>query len=231
MSDHALQRIPIFARLGESELAALRRIAMPRRFPTAETIFWQEDPSDALYVIVSGFVKAYSTTPEGKEKILTLLGPGEFVGEIGLLDGRPRSATVETLTPLETLVISRRAFRELALEQPEMLWKILAAICEKLRQISSQMLDASYLDVHKRLINTFLMLADKHGEQANGGVRILRLPHREMANMIGSNRETVTRLMKRLEERGLVSVAAHHIDIPSVEALRKAADEDSRQEA
>ncbi len=221
----SLAQISIFHLLTADELAALRALAVRRHVDSGDTLFFEGDSSDALFVIESGHVKAFNTTPDGKERIQALLGPGDVVGEIGLLDGKPRSATVEALSPLELQVIHREPFHAHAVRHPELLWKVQMVLCEKLRRASQDALDASYLGVPQRLLNALAFLVRRHGQKSEAGWKLsLRLRHREIANLVGTNRETVTRLLKKFEQRGLLRVTDQHVEVPDLRALTDAAD-------
>lgn len=165
----------------------------------------------------------YGTTTDGKEKIFQVFGSGEFFGELALLDGQPRSATVETLDDCEMVLIHRDAFKNYLLKHPEVLWKMYQVVCEKLRRLSSEMLDLSYRDARHRFLQVLLFLSEKYGKANGAGCEIgIRLTHRDLANMVGSNRETITRLVAKLEGDGLITMGRARMTILNLAALKQA---------
>jgi CRP/FNR family transcriptional regulator, cyclic AMP receptor protein len=218
-----LSRIPIFQRLGTEELEKLQRIVARRRYDRGTVLFFEGDPSDSLYLILSGSVKVYQTSEAGREKILKILGPLEIVGELAMLDGQPRSATVAAMEDTETLSISRRDFGAFVAERPEFLWKVIESLCDRLRRTSDDMVDLSFRDVPYRLLRVLNQLCARYGEAAPEGLRIaLKLGAKDLASMVGSNPETVSRLLARFQEDGLVRLERDHVLVPDPNALMRA---------
>ena len=218
-----LSRIPIFQKLRPEELEKLTRIVARRRYDRGTILFFEGDPSDSLYLILSGSVKVYQTSEAGHEKILKVLGPREIVGELALLDGHPRSATVAAMEDTEMLSISRPDFQAFAAERPEFLWKVIESLCEKLRRTSDDMVDQSFRDVPYRLLRALDQLCAKYGEATPEGCRIaLKLGTKDLASMVGSNLETVSRLLSQFQEDGLVRLERNHVVVPDPKALARA---------
>lgn len=215
-----LKDVSIFQKLSPEELQSLSKIAVPRTYASETTVFSQDDASDALYVISAGSVKVYRSTTDGRERILQVLGPRDILGEIALLDGYPRSATAQTLEETRMLVILRKAFETHVLASPQILWKVQHVICQKLRALSNEVVDISFRDVRHRLLSLLLHLATRHGTPREGGVEIgVRLMQRDLADMVGSNRETVTRLMTRFSKEGLLTSRRGRICLIDVERI------------
>ena len=201
-----LARAPLFADLTANELDALARVAERREFGRDQTIFpVNEQPPDGLYVIITGRVKVCLSSAEGKELILATLGPGQFFGEMALLDDSPRSATVVAQLPTATYRIRRDEFDHLLATHPTIAKTLLRELSQRLRRANAQMESLATLDVVGRMARYFIGLARQHGQVlGNGWVAVRRPTHQDIANSVGTSRETVTRLMTDLEQRGLL---------------------------
>ena len=200
-----LGRAPLFAELEPEELDALARAAERRDFTRDEAIFGVNEAADGLYVIASGRVKVCVSSAAGKELILATLGPGQFFGEMALLDDAPRSASVVTQLPTVAYRIKRDEFDKLLDQHPGIGRKLLRELSLRLRRSNAQMESLATLDVVGRLARYFIDLAKQHGQiLGNGWVAVRRPTHQDIANSIGTSRETVTRLINDLEQRGLV---------------------------
>ncbi|HPW56853.1 MAG: Crp/Fnr family transcriptional regulator [Thermoanaerobaculaceae bacterium] len=196
---------PLFGELASSELAALASAAEKHEFGRDVTIFAMQQPADGLYVLVSGRVKVCVSTSGGKEIILATLGPGQFVGEMALLDNEPRSASVVTQLPTTAYRIRRAEFERLLEAYPAIARKLLRELSLRLRRANAQMESLVTLDVIGRLARFFIDLARQHGQMlGNGWVAVRRPTHQDIAASVGTSRETVTRLITELETRGLV---------------------------
>lgn len=201
-----LSRSSLFSELAPAELQALAHTAEPREFARDEAIFiMNEAPPDGLYLIENGRVKVSVATEEGKEIILATLGAGQVFGEMALLDHEPRSASVIAQLPTTTYRIGRDDFDRLLDTYPSIGRKLLKELSLRLRRANQQMESLVTMDVIGRLARYFIDLAKQHGQLlGNGWVAVRRPTHQDIANSVGTSRETVTRLMNDLEQRGLV---------------------------
>lgn len=200
-----LRRSSLFAELAQNELEALARAAELREFARDEVIFAMFEPADGLYVVASGRVKVCISSAEGKELIIATLGPGQFFGEMALLDDEPRSASVVAQLTTTTYRIRRPEFSRLLDASPSIGRKLLRELSLRLRRANAQVESLVTLDVVGRLARYLIDLARQHGQiLGNGWVAVRRPTHQDIANSIGTTRETVTRLMADLEQRGLV---------------------------
>jgi CRP-like cAMP-binding protein len=210
MSDKApqlLSEIELFSELNESELLEVAAHAQVRKVATDTTIFHEGDPADAVFVVVNGRVKVVTTSSDGKEFILTVLGGGQVFGEMGLLEAAPRSASVVTITEVEMMVIKREDFDRLIETRPTISRKLMAILSRRLRRANSKMESLAYMDVAGRLARYLLDMALDHGQRlGNGWVVVKRPTHSDIAHSIGTSRETVSRLINEFEEGfGLVN--------------------------
>lgn len=205
MHPSLFRKFALFAELDDRELASIAAVAKPRRFAKEDVIFHESEPGDVFCLIREGKVKVTMISPEGKEIILSTLGPGDFFGEMALLDDQPRSATVIALEPLDVVTIMRNDFLQILKENFSITRKILAEISRRLRSASSRIESLATMDVYGRLARFFLDLARENGKVLeNGYVAVLRPTHQAIANTIGTSRETVSRLIHDLMRQNLL---------------------------
>lgn len=176
-----------------------------------------------MYVVLSGSAKVYQTAEDGQQRILKILEPGEVVGELAMIEGLARSASVETLEASELLSLSRKDFMAFGNSHPGVLWELLAAFAERLRRMNEDVLDLSFRDVPYRVLRVLSQLVERHGEAGADGWRIsLPLTGRDLASMVGANTETVSRLLDRYEGEGLVERNGDRWLVPDPKALARA---------
>ena len=202
-----LAGIELFSELNEAELREIAALAQTRSAPTDTTIFHEGDPADSIFLVVGGRVKVVTTSSDGKEFILSVLGAGQVFGEMGLLEAAPRSASVVSITEVELLVIKRDDFDRLLTSSPGISRKLMAILSRRLRRANSKMESLAYMDVAGRLARYLLDMALDHGQRLGNGWVVVRRPtHSDIAHSIGTSRETVSRLINEFEEGfGLVN--------------------------
>ena len=220
---HELARVPLFEQLGDADLGKLAEITSRKRFRSGTAIFFQDDPADALYVVLSGSAKVFRTSEDGRDRILMILRSGDAFGELAMIEGLPRPATVQTLEDTEMLVLSRREFEAFARAHPDFLWKLLRAMAERLRKINEDVLDLSFKDVPYRVLQLLSQLVGRHGVSGPEGWRItMPLSVRDLSSMVGANTETVSRLLDRYESEGLVRREGPNWIVPDHDSLKRA---------
>jgi CRP/FNR family transcriptional regulator, cyclic AMP receptor protein len=199
------RKFPLFADLDDRELTAIAAVAKTRRYAKDDVIFHADESGDVFCLIREGQVKVTMISPEGKEIILSILGPGDFFGEMALLDDEPRSATVVATENLELITIWRSDFLQILAENFDITRKVLAEISQRLRHASNRIESLATMDVYGRLARFFLDLAKEQGKVLeNGYVAVTRPTHQAIANMIGTSRETVSRLIHDLMRQNLL---------------------------
>lgn len=202
-----LKRVAIFSDLNDSELDWLHNLMEERSFPGGEMILNQEDEGDSMFVIVRGRVKIFLMAEDGREVILSILKPGDFFGEMSLLDGKPRSASALALEPTELLVLKRGDFVGEIKRVPEISLKIMAEMSARLRVADERIGSLTLLDVYGRVARVLLQLAKSEGKTCPEGILIESLPtHHDIASMVGSSRETVSRVLGGLGRRGYLTL-------------------------
>jgi CRP-like cAMP-binding protein len=188
-------------------------------------LFHEGDPGDALFIVTSGAVKVVVPSEEGEEAILATVGRGDFLGELALLDGAPRSASAIALEPAEALTLPRAQFRTLVAGQPAIRDALLAALAGELRRLTTHVAELHFLDLTGRLASRLACLAVEHGEALpDGSIRLdAPLTQSELASMIGATRQSVNKLLGEFEAGGLLRIERDSILVPDLERLSEAA--------
>jgi len=214
-----LRKVPLFATMREGDILAFAELVRERSFPKGSVIVFEDDPGDALYLVARGQVKVVLIGEDGREVILSVLGEGNFFGEMSLIDEKPRSATVIAMVDSVVLVLRREDFQARLRTSPEIAIALLRELSRRLRRADEKIGSLVLLDVNGRLADLILRLAEEEG-----GDRITKkLTHNVLAQMIGSSRETVSRTMRDFVERELVQVTRKEITILNRPLLERAA--------
>jgi len=201
MNPRILKTVPLFASFSDPQLGALLSFAQHRRYPRNSIILHAGDDTDALYIILSGKVKVLIPDEEGHEVILTNLGPQDFFGEMGLLDDLPASASVQTLEPCEMLRISKAGFISCLKDNFEAAMLIIRNLVKRLRDADRKIESLALIDVYGRVARLLIDMA----QEIDGKWIVQRAPPKqEIAHMIGASREMVSRVVKDLQQRGLI---------------------------
>ena len=203
VSTAVLKAVPLFASFPEDQLRMLTTMVTRRSASRSTTIMAGGDATDSLYIVLSGRLKVMMSDSDGKEVILSILGPGEFFGEMGLIDDEPRSASVVTIEPCELLSISKRDFKKCLVENSEMSMAVMRGLVRRLREADRKIGSLALLDVYGRVARLLLDMAENvNGEK----VVTKRLPKQDIAKMIGASREMVSRVMKDLQMGGYIEM-------------------------
>ena len=209
-----LKSFPLFSDLSDEDLSDIEKIVKIKRFGKNEIILYQFDPGDSLYIISRGKVKVVLFSKDGKEVLLSNLGPGEFFGEMSLLDGLPRSASVVALEDSEVLVLNRKDFLELIRNLPEIALRILTEMSKRLRSADQKIGSLILMDVYGRVARVLVELAEKEGKRVNDDIVIeTKLRQQDIANMVGASRETVSRVLKDFVQNGFITIDGKKIII------------------
>lgn len=207
-----LQSVGIFSGLPDGELRELATRMQARDFQSGAVIVGQEDAGDSLFIVTAGRVKVVLYGDSGREMILTFLGPGEIFGEMSLLDNQPRSASVIALEPTRVLVLERATFQRHLRAYPDTGLAILAEMSRRLRQADRVIGNLALLDVYGRVARVLQDIAIKDGTETEEGRLIRERPtQQEIASMVGTSRETVSRALSDFQRRGLVVMQGKQI--------------------
>jgi CRP-like cAMP-binding protein len=218
-----VSRIPLFASLEadvQKPLAALIRV---RRYVARQTVVWEGEAGGTLYLSLSGYFKAVTTGSDGKELLLSVMGPGEVLGELSVLDGQVRSASVVTLEPGELASIERPALLSLMASSPSLAIGLIEVLAQRVRNLTKRFETVSSQDVPQRLAQVLLALAQRHGQPDGPRVRIpVRLSQQELGSMVGATRESVNKQLRKWTQGGVLQRASGCMIIADMPALRAA---------
>lgn len=217
-----LQQLRLFSGLPAEFTALLEAEARRRSFRRGEVIFHKGDPGTSMFAILDGQVRIVLPSVSGDEALLAVLDRGDFFGELSLIDGQPRSATVVAAEPTETLVLHRETLLKALVANPEMAAGLLRALSQRLRETDEFVEDAVFLDVPARLAKKLLELGATYGHPVPGGTLIsLRLTQHELATMVGSSRESVNKHLRSFRARGIIDVQRQRVTIRQPEELQR----------
>jgi CRP/FNR family transcriptional regulator len=200
-----LRSVPLFSDLEEGELERFSRVAVPRSFPAATRVFHEGDHSDACYIVREGSFRVTREHSDGRAITLATLGPGEVFGELAMLDGEVRSASVEALTDGELLALPAGDVRALLARHPEITVKLVAALVRRLRAANERISRQSFQTVPSRVAGVLSQLvADEAQQSGRGGEVTIRMNQVDLAQLAGTSRESVSRFLADLERAGVV---------------------------
>ena len=208
VSTAVLKNVPMFASFPEESLRLLATLVTRKSVTRGTTIMVAGDPTDSLYIVISGRLKVMMSDAEGKEVILAILGSGEFFGEMGLIDDSPRSASVLAIEPCELLSISKRDFKSCLAQNFEMAMAVMKGLVRRLREADRKIGSLALLDVYGRVARLLLDMSESVDGQK---VVTKRLPKQDIAKMIGASREMVSRVMKDLQMGGYIEMRGSNI--------------------
>jgi CRP/FNR family transcriptional regulator, cyclic AMP receptor protein len=216
-----LRSAAIFAELPDDALARLAARCVRRTYGRNQFLWYQGDDGAHLIVVASGLVKVVLSSPQGGEVVLTTLGPGEISGELAVLDGSPRSASVVAAEPTTVLLLTRATVLDMLNRYPSVLDALLRSLGNLIRRITEQAGDFVFLDLGGRVAKLLLHLAEAHG--ASSTVLDLRLTQSDLAAMVGATRPAVNRVLQNLVGRGVIEVDGQRIVLVNLAELRRRA--------
>ncbi|UCD83725.1 MAG: Crp/Fnr family transcriptional regulator [Deltaproteobacteria bacterium] len=219
-----IRNVNIFSDLKDREVDKILEIVEKKDFIKDSTILTQDDLGDALFIIVSGRVKVVLMGEEGKEITLSTLKEGAFFGEMSLLDGEPRSASVVALEDSSLLIMKRDEFLNQIRKSPGIALKIMIEMSKRLRRADEKIGSLALLDVYGRIAQVLIQLAKSEEGGTKKAIIIKKRPtHQEIANMVGTSRETVSRVLSDLSKEGYITIKGKeiliHKDLSPVESL------------
>lgn len=191
----------LFPELTPEEVDFIASKGTVRKFPRSTVVISEGDFSDYMFVIKIGQVMVYVSNQQGKDAVLNIQGEGEYFGELAMIDHQPRSASVKTVGQAELVFISKTDLEECLLEMPELAIKFLSAVTQRVRYLTDVVKNIALNDVWGRVIHTL-----NHLSEEVDGRRVIkvRLTHQDIANMVGSSREMVSRIMRDLQVGGYI---------------------------
>lgn len=225
-----LKGVELFSELNEDQLAMLANLVVVQDFNRDETVVLEGDDSmQALYLIASGSVQVFMTGVDGRETILSFLERGDFFGEMSLIDGEPRSASVRTVTDAQMMIIHRESFLTLIRQTPEIAMALLSEMSKRLRKANKQIGSLSTMSVSGRVAGTLLNLMEERGVRihTDNGTMVTVIHNRptqqQLADMSGTTRETVSRICSMLVKANAIAMMGKDIIIFDENALQEKA--------
>lgn len=213
-----LRRVPLFAELSEQEAAHIAAVAVSRRFEAGTRIFQEGDSGDSCYVVRSGRVRVTRQHTDGRAITLANFHPGDFFGELAMLDGEVRSASVEALDDCELLALPGGDLRGLLSRQPEITVKLVVALTRKLREANERISRQSFQTVPSRVAGVLLALVSPNGEPPRSGATV-KMTQADLAQLAGTSRESVSRFLAQLERSGVLQVGRGRVTMVEPERL------------
>jgi CRP-like cAMP-binding protein len=216
--------VPLFAGLAPRELEALVPVTRVETLKARKEIFHKGDTGAQLYVVISGRVKALTTSLEGDDVVFNIMGEGEVFGEVALLSTSPRTATIKAIEACELLSLDRRDFLTFLRSHPEVSAKLLGVLADRLKRISEFVEDTHFLNLPVRLAKKFSTFASRYGESAPDGTRInLKLSQEEWGDLVGATRESINKQMRAWTEEGLIRVDDGYVVLTRADELDRLA--------
>ena len=216
----ALKAVALFAPLTDHELQFLAARSSLKSYSPGALLFSEGDPCAGLYVVASGRVRIFKTSANGREHVLAIEGPGSSIAELPVFDGGNYPASAAALEPSELVFVSRKDFRAICLEHPEVALKVLQVVGARLRRLVGIIEELSFTTVRHRLISWLLRQAKNEGRPSARGVTFsLGASHQELAAQIGTVRELVSRNMARLQAQGFIEINGREVVILDAEGL------------
>ncbi len=205
-----LEKVSLFTGLSPRDLSAIAACALTRTFAPKAVILSEGERSDSLYVVLYGRVKVYVSDRDGAEVILGIIGARECFGEMALMDDTPRSASIMTLESTRLSIVSKNAFKECLVRNPDIAYNLIRALNQRVRTLSENVKNFALLDVNGRVARILRSLAVTQGDSL---VIEQRLTHQQIASMVGASREMVSRVLKDLTKKGYIETEGKRITI------------------
>ena len=218
-----LRALPIFETLDDQCLRPLMQVAMLRSIPRHTVVLNAGDSTDNIYFVLSGALKVQVSDEDGREVILSKLGPGELFGEMGVLDDHPRSATVLAVEPSQVVVMGKADFKQCLVDNPDVSLFIMRNLTKRLRMADRNIESLALLDVYGRVARLLLESAD---DVDGRKVVTQKLTKQDIGKMIGASREMVSRVMRDLSAQGLIEERDGQLILLDPEAFRRHGDVD-----
>jgi len=215
-----LSRVPLFSELSQAELERIASVAVPRSFPKGVRVFHEGDSSDACYIVSEGDLRVTREHSDGRAIALATLGPGDIFGELAMLDGGTRSASVETITDSELLGLPASDVLRVIADHGDIAAKLIAALTRRLRETNERVSRQSFQTVPSRVAGVLSQLiAEETIPEAPQGVTV-RMTQADLAQLAGTSRESVSRFLATLERAGVVAVGRGRVTVLEPRRLR-----------
>ncbi|MBN2708757.1 MAG: Crp/Fnr family transcriptional regulator [Calditrichaceae bacterium] len=222
MDVNELKLIPLFSEMREEDLQEIINMSVRQVYKKDNMVLIEEEIGSTMFIILSGRVKISRISDEGREVILSILVDGDFFGEMAILDGQTRSANAVTLEDTEMMIIRRENFLQILHDHPQVAINLLKELAHRLRRSDSQIKSLSLQNAMGKVASTLLRIADDSGIIKQGRVEIAHLPpQQDLANMAGTSRETISRVIKSLSQLGYVKKEGSKLIIVDYDRFRQ----------
>jgi CRP/FNR family transcriptional regulator, cyclic AMP receptor protein len=219
-----VRRSPLFAALDDDAAGTLMASMVRSRMERGDVLFHEGDQGDKLYVIAEGKIKLGRTSPDGRENLLAILGPGEMFGELSLFDPGPRTATATAIAETQILGLSNEQLQQFLHGRPHVGGTLLAALARRLRRTNESIADLVFTDVPGRVAKALLDLSRRFGRPVENGIMVAHdLTQEELAQLVGASRETVNKALADFASRGWLKLEARAVLLQDVERLQRRA--------
>lgn len=220
--DSSLKKIPLLQSFSDADLEHLSMSLRVQRLRKKQALFQKGDEGTALYIVKKGKIKIVLPSKVGEEVILTIFSEGDFLGEMSLLDQKPRSADAVAMEESEVYVLNRTDFLSFLQKNENAIKCILSCLSERLRKTDDLLEDASFLSVSAKLAKKLIDLGREFGVKDKDRIRIgLRLTQQDIADLVGTTRESINKEIRVLREKGLVSTEGDYIQLLDLERLKR----------
>ena len=217
-----LARVPTFEALGPEELSRVAEVAVPRRYEPGRVVFREGDASDTCYVVRSGHVRVIREHADGRAITLANFGPGDIFGELAMFEDELRSATIETLDPVEAIAILGSDMRRLMREHPDIAVKLVVSLGRRLRAANERIASQSFQTVQSRVATVVMQLvAEAQAEGARERDVLVRATQADVAKLAGSSRESASRFLAVLERAGVIEQGRGRLTVHDPSALER----------
>jgi CRP/FNR family cyclic AMP-dependent transcriptional regulator len=222
--EEVLARSGVFQGVAPGAISAFIRQLHSIDFPRGHTVFAEGEPGELLYIIISGKVKIGRRSPDGRDNLLTIMGPSDMFGELSIFDPGPRTSSATTITEVHAVSMGREALRAWISDRPETAEQLLRVLARQLRRTTNDLADLIFADVSGRVAGQLLQLARRFGTQERGALRVTHdLTQEEIAQLVGATRETVNKTLSDFTQRGWIRLEGKSVLISDTERLARRA--------
>jgi CRP-like cAMP-binding protein len=224
VDNDVLRQTPLFSGLDDDAAASLRSSLSENRLRRGEILFREGDSGDRLYVVMDGKIKLGRSSPDGRENLMAVLGPGQMFGELSLFDPGPRSLTATAVTDVTMLSLGHAALLSWLTGHPDVARNLLGQLASRLRRTNDVVADLVFSDVPGRVAKALLDLASRFGRQSDDGVHVHHdLTQEELAQLVGASRETVNKALADFANRGWLRLEPRSVVLVDVERIQRRA--------
>lgn len=200
-----LTKVPLFSNMNEQQLELIAQRCHRKGYPSGTILFREKEIGNEFYIVLAGSVKIYTSSPGGGEKVLTVVKSGESFGELALIDGKPRSASAQTLETCALLVLDKQDFLDVLRAQFDISLCIMQELCQRLRDTNSHVHDLTFLDSRTRILKQLITMANKHGTRRGSQITLrVTLNYDELSQMAGVQKDVLMQVLRELQAKGVL---------------------------